>query len=126
MFRKFHFLLVAAMVALITHTASASERMDVCARYETESGWSKNYHVQATLIEGSELNDSTKSWRFDSGAHYAVIFWQQHEASVIKLEGGPISGGLGAISGHGDYGKDQGDRRWSLAPYRAINPYPCD
>jgi len=54
-------------------------------RYETESGWSKAYTVDVSFLTGSELNTATNTFKNSSFSTYAVVFWSQGEASVIKL-----------------------------------------
>jgi len=54
-------------------------------RYETESGWSKSYTVEVSFLTGSELNTATNTFNYSSFSTYAVVFWSQGEAAVIKL-----------------------------------------
>ncbi len=65
--------------------ASATERETVCVRYQKESGWSSGYKVQATVLSGVELNQATKSLRYNALAKYVVVFWDRGEASVLEL-----------------------------------------
>lgn len=88
--------------------AQASERVTVCAKYETQLGWSKAYQVQATVATGSELNQATHTFGYTAYAKYVVIFWAENEASVIELD-------LPFLSVVGQTGKDQRGRRWQVS-----------
>ncbi|CAM4474592.1 MAG: hypothetical protein LEGION0403_FIIPPAGN_02820 [Legionella sp.] len=44
----------------------AAERVQVCAKYRTSSGWFDIYKVEATIIKGSELNQATSSFKYPS------------------------------------------------------------
>ena len=46
-------------VLLFLGNALAAEKVTVCAKYRTNSGWSKGYKVDATLYKGAELNRAT-------------------------------------------------------------------
>jgi len=77
-----------ALVGLGVHpTASATYREGCTVKYETESGWSTGYQVQCNYTTGSELNMATTSFNYQPLSVYAVVFWQQHEASVIQMQG---------------------------------------
>lgn len=65
--------------------ADARHRQEAKVRYETSEGRSKWYAVEVIFMTGSELAQATKSFRYDSFKNYAVIFWGDEEASVIKL-----------------------------------------
>ncbi len=95
-------------LCLFLGIAHASDRIAVCAKYETETGWSKGYQVQATVTTGSELNQATSSFDYAPFSKYVVIFWEQHEASVIELD-------LPYLSAIGQSGKDQRGRRWEVS-----------
>lgn len=64
----------------------ASERIEICAKYRTSSGWSDVYKVEATMTTGSELNQATSGFNYQSFDRYVVIFWDKDEASVIQME----------------------------------------
>src|SRR5262245_44122146 len=89
--------------------AVASYREPCRVRYQVEYGWSQIYNVQCTYATGTELNTATSSFRYQAFSTYAVVFWEQGEASVILMSGfipcgseasgGCASGGLMAVSG---------------------------
>ena len=78
-----------ALFALIAAhpEARASYREACTVRYETESGWSTGYQVQCIYITGAELNSATTTFKYQVFDTYAVVFWKQNEASVIRLKG---------------------------------------
>ncbi len=70
----------------VTRPAVASQREEVCVKYQTEIGWSHGYAVQGNVVQGSELNVATGSFQYDSFSTYVVVFWAQGEASILKVD----------------------------------------
>lgn len=65
---------------------SATKYVQTCkAQYWTEDGWSKKYNVSVTFISGMRLNEATNSSDYSTFSKYAIIFWGENSASVIKL-----------------------------------------
>jgi len=54
-------------------------------KYQQQYGWSKKYTVEVTFLTGLELNQATGTYNYRSSSVYAVIFWDQGEATVIRL-----------------------------------------
>ena len=54
-------------------------------KYEQQYGWSKKYTVDVTFMTGYELNQATSSYDYAMYSNYAIIFWGEGQASVIKL-----------------------------------------
>lgn len=103
--------LVAVTALLACSGALAAERTEACVKYEKEYGWSEGYAVEATVIEGSELNQKVGSYtRFRSFATYAVIFWGEGEATILELPA--MSMGNLPIFESGV--EDQEGRRWKI------------
>lgn len=96
-------------VSTLASNASGEERRNVCAKYATQDGWSEPYHVHATIADGSELNMRTNTFDFQMGTAYIVIFWQQHEASIISMQS-PFFTGIGY-----EPGVDREGRQWQLS-----------
>lgn len=91
--------------------AQAAERAEACIKYEKEHGWSKSYTVQATVIEGSELNQKVGSYtRFKSFSTYAVVFWGEGQATVLELP----SLSMGSLPMFEIEVKDQEGRHWKI------------
>ena len=84
-FPFFFFLLIAANV-------EAKYRQACTVQYMADYGWSKKYQVEVTFMTGYELNTATNSYRYNSNSVYAIIFWGQGQASVIKLSSYLICG----------------------------------
>ena len=110
-----------AVFALVTciapaSVAVASERVDICAQY---SNTGKSYHVQAISLSGSQLNQATHTFDYNSLSHYIVIFWDQRQASIIEMQGifvGPTPFPSGGI--------DQLGRTWEISSYSSLTWYP--
>ena len=67
--------------------ASYGKYVQTCqAKYKTEYGWSKKYTVDVTFMTGSELNMATRTFKYNSFSVYGIIFWDDDEATVIKLK----------------------------------------
>jgi hypothetical protein len=79
--------IAAAMLpfTLGSGVSKAEYRERCVAEYVTQSGWSDPYKVDCTYMTGMELDRATSTYNYDSLSLYAVIFWGQHQASVIKL-----------------------------------------
>ncbi|HTA26187.1 MAG TPA: hypothetical protein VK809_00240 [Bacteroidia bacterium] len=70
------------------------------------------------------MNQATGTYNYDSYAYYAVIFWGEGEASVIKLYNSIICGGYVTCEclnyTYQMYGgRDQAQREWQIY----ISPY---
>lgn len=103
--------LLAAATFLAVTGAEAAERAEACVKYEKEYGWSKGYAVEATILEGSELNEKVGSYtRFKSFATYAVIFWGEGEATILQLPAMSM-GSLPIFEGQVT---DQEGKRWKI------------
>ncbi len=93
-------------------SANAYEVKNVCASYQTNYSWSNPYQVQAQIYSGQELNRAVGSYsRYDYISHYAVIFWSNGQASVIKLTDPYVSGMMLFQT----RGFDQQGRQWRLS-----------
>lgn len=88
-------LIVALFIIILLSSAkqngnqSSRCRLRCKAQYLKEKGppisYSEKYDVEVSFLWGKELNESTQSEDYESNAQYAVIFWQQNQATVIKL-----------------------------------------
>jgi hypothetical protein len=98
---------------IVPVAALASERVDICAEY-TDTG--QSYHVMAISTTGSELNQATRSFNYNSLGRYIVIFWAPNQASVIEM-GGVFVGPTHFQS----YGTDQEGRSWAISVYSPVS-----
>jgi hypothetical protein len=115
--KKLVFILTA--ILLLCFKAEAKYTQTCVARYMTQEGWSKKYTVDVTFISGSELNEATNSFKYSSFSVYAVIFWGEGQATVIKLstflscgttvDKNCITNTIGDLKG-----KDQDDDEWKI------------
>jgi hypothetical protein len=65
--------------------AAAKCRRFATVKYQQKYGWSKKYTVEVTFMTGMELNQATSSYDYSSYSIYAIIFWGEGQATVIKL-----------------------------------------
>ena len=113
-----HKIVLAVIFSFSFSLAQAYEVKKVCAKYETNYSWSKPYAVTANIYSGTELNKEVGSFtKYSSINHYAVIFWSNEQASIIKLSP-PYISGMMMINKNGN---DQNGRSWQLAD----NNYGC-
>jgi hypothetical protein len=89
-------------------TLASVEEKYLCVKYKTNYGWSKNYKVKATVLDGYELYYKTYDSKYNMYSTYVVIFWQPEQASIIELDYHYISYG-------GTNGKDQESRKWIVS-----------
>jgi hypothetical protein len=79
-------LLLLMFVAFsINANAKFTETLNI--KYEQKYGWSKYYNVNVTFMTGFELNEATKTFNYNSWSTYAIVFWGQGQATIIKLSG---------------------------------------
>ena len=57
-----HLVLAAVALSVAAPARADENKVDVCAKYETEDGWSKGYKVRANIISGSDLNQAVGSF----------------------------------------------------------------
>ena len=99
------------IVFLFSGVANAAEKEDACVKYRKEYGWSKGYSIVATVISGSDLNSAVGSFtRFQSFATYAVVFWDDDQASILKLP--PMS--MGSLPMFESEVEDQYGGKWKI------------
>lgn len=102
------------MALFIMNNANAYEVKNVCAKYMTNYSWSKAYQVQTQIYSGQELNQATGNpyfGQYDMFSHYAVIWWDRGQASIIKINDIYVAGGMLFNSN----GIDQNGRQWQLS-----------
>lgn len=103
--------LIGLAVGLNAH---AYEVKNICAKYQTQQGWSKAYEVQAQIYSEQEYFEAIGQSSLFANflTSYVVIWWDYGQASIIKLDG-MYSGSL-LFS---PTGVDQGGRQWRVADY---------
>lgn len=98
-------LLSAFVVGNLPVASSAYEVLEVCATYV---GTGKSYEITVNIFEGSELNERTSSFDYNSFDKYAVIFWEDDWVSVIELESSLCNIGFGCD------GVDRQGYKWEI------------
>lgn len=64
-----------------------AQHIQTCkVKYRANYGYSKYYTIDVTFLTGREINKATKSYDYDSYSKYAVIFWGENQASIIKID----------------------------------------
>ena len=100
-----HIISILVIILLNPLNVQAYEVLDVCATYDNTN---KSYKVTGNVYKGSELNDRTNSYNYDSFSKYVVIFWSNDQASVIEMDSS-----LGDLTFE-QSGKDQDGRPWTI------------
>lgn len=103
----------------ISSPAAAEIRTPAKVRYETQDGQSSWYKMQVSFLTGEELNEKTQSYRYSSYSGYAVIFFGQGQAAVIKLRNTMIGCGneytVQCLPSFGNArGEDQDGTPWEI------------
>ena len=83
---QFLALATAAVVSAAPLRAEAAVTAPAKVRYETQDGRSRWYEMEFRFLTGQELNEATSSFRYAGFSNYAVIFFGQGQAAVIKLK----------------------------------------
>ena len=99
------FLVVLLVITL--GYANAATRTKACVKYLNTN---KAYNVEVTLISGQELNQKTRTLNYDCFSTYAVIFWSNSNATLIKL-----NYFIGSLNMFGNRGVDQRGYPWSVS-----------
>ena len=107
-------LFLALTALFLINNAHAYEVKNVCAKYMTNYRWSKSYQVQTQIYTGQELNQATGNpffGNYDMFSHYAVIWWDRGQASIIKINDIYVAGGMLFNTN----GIDQNGRQWQIS-----------
>ena len=104
-----------------TYSQSLSKENDkaanMCIKFKKSIGWSKGYTVVGNIISGSELSYSTGNYgKFDILATYAVVFWDDDEASIFKL---PVTS-FGKLPMFESEVEDQKGAKWKIKKYNYL------
>ena len=78
-------LLIIVLCFSFTGIVNAKYVQTCKVKYQKKYGWSDYYTVQVTFMSGNELNKATKTFNYDAFSTYGIIFWDNDEASVIKI-----------------------------------------
>lgn len=87
--------------------------------YMTKDGWSKKYTVDVSFYTGYELNEKTQTIKYSHYSVYAIIFWGEGQATIIKLSSinncGSITNKQCITNYPFDFqGFDQDDDEWKI------------
>lgn len=111
--------LIVLFLFLYSNLCDAKYTQTCTVKYKTKNEWSKSYNVSVNFLTGYELNQAVGGFNYESYSIYAVIFWGQGQASVIKLNGF-FACGLEVsqsciVPSLTDYkGKDQDGDEWNI------------
>lgn len=87
------------------------EKQTACLQYENKGYWSKKYKITGLVYSGSELYGILPYHNIDILKYYFVVFWNNNEASIIKINnlytGGEILYNMNGI--------DQNGIEWKLS-----------
>jgi hypothetical protein len=74
------------LVFLCFNVSSYAKYRQVCdVQYQNKTGIPKSYKVEVTFLSGFELNEATKTQNYEFNSNYAVIFWGEGQATIIKI-----------------------------------------
>lgn len=85
------------------------DKMVACLQYKQNHSWQKKYKVTGLMYKGSE--SITRNYSFDIFEYYYVVFWNNKEVSIIKIDdiyfGGKIMFDLNGV--------DQNGIKWKIS-----------
>ena len=115
--KKFFTFLIAFLS--ISFISEAKYVQTCAAKYKTEDGWSKTYKVNFTFMAGYEMNTTTKTYNYDMYSVYAIIFWGEGKATIIKSSsylscGTEVAKSCISSSISDIKGKDQDGDEWNV------------
>jgi len=90
----------------------ASDRVNICAQF---SATGQTYHVIAISTNGSELNETTDSLKYNLLSSYIVISWAEDQTTVIEMDG-PFSEPTYVQT----RGTDQEGHLWEISAYSPV------
>ncbi len=113
----------ALLVWLLMAAPSTAEHVQTSkVRYAAGYGMSQWYTVDVTFLTGTELNRATRTFDYDGFGKYAVVFWGEGQAAVIKVENFLVCGttfSQSCLPSLGNLrGEDQDGRRWEVCTQR--------
>lgn len=74
------------MLFLPMYCLDAKCRKQGTIKYKQDDyNWSKKYTVDITFMTGTEMNQATGSLTYESYYNYAVIFWDNDQTTIIKI-----------------------------------------
>lgn len=116
-------LVIALALWLATAPAATAEYVQTSkVRYSANYGQSQWYDVEVTFVTGTELNRATRSFDYEGFSKYAVVFWGQGGASVIKISSPMFCSGdfsRSCMPSFGNLeGEDQEGRAWEICTQR--------
>lgn len=85
MMRKLIVLFLSLGLALSSTSNAAVRRVCIVA-YETRSGYSAGYMMEATFLTGRELNKATKSFNYNPFDNYALLWFDQGEVAILEID----------------------------------------
>ena len=115
--KKLIFTLVT--VVLLTGSVFAEYTQTCKVKYKRNYDWSDYYTVDVHFYSGRELNNATKSFNYDSFSTYAIVFWSNDQATVMKLSsfmgcGSAITQSCISNKPWNLEGEDQEGRNWEI------------
>jgi hypothetical protein len=79
-------IIVIFLITIISNGIASAKCVRVAdVKYQQQYGWSKMYRVEVSFMSGMELNSATSTYNYSSYSNYAIIFWAEGQATVIKL-----------------------------------------
>jgi hypothetical protein len=123
MFKKYAFIIACILFyASLTTNAYCIVTLTCKCQYETQQGWSDPYHLTVNFVRGMELNNATKTYRYDSLSNYCVIWFGQGQCAIVKLTTIICNNNCEIITAadlegsiNNEYlGLDQNNRRWKI------------
>lgn len=77
---------LAIALSLSLNTTYAAIRRLCNVQYATAYGWSQTYTMQVEFITGSELNNATHSYSYDSFKKYCLLWFSNGGVAINEIK----------------------------------------
>jgi len=79
-----NFVIISMLLLISFNSFSAVKR--ICkVKYQTEDGWSKEYTMEVEFITGSELNEATHTYKYQSYSKYCCIWFSDGGVAIVEI-----------------------------------------
>jgi hypothetical protein len=78
-------LLIALLIFYFDLASSATVRRVCNVQYATSYGWSQVYTMQVEFMTGTELNNATRSYNYDSYKKYCLLWFSNGGVAINEI-----------------------------------------
>lgn len=79
------FLLITLLIFYFDLASFATVRRVCNVQYATSYGWSQTYTMQVEFMTGTELNNATRSYNYDSYKKYCLLWFSNGGVAIDEI-----------------------------------------